>query len=84
MSTDTKPSRGLIGFLLLGPIVFATVAVLAMLFGAAAGWLGEFIFPQVFERLTALVFGEAIPGWQFGAMLGFVGGFLRASLPKHR
>ena len=84
MSTDTKSSRGSLATLLVIPIVFAIVGLLAMLSGAAAGWLGEFIFPQVFERLTALAFGEAIPGWQFGAMLGFVGGFLRASIPKRR
>ncbi|NNC53336.1 MAG: hypothetical protein HKO08_09895 [Erythrobacter sp.] len=81
-----ESSRGaaLFGIVLVGPILFAIVALIAMLFGAAAGWLGGIIFPQVFDRLTALIFGEAIPAWQLGAMLGFVGGFLRASIPNRK
>ena len=75
---------GLAGLVFLGPVIFAVVALIAMLFGAAAGWFGGLIFPEVFRRMTALIFGEAIPAWQFGAMLGFVAGFLRASLPKSR
>lgn len=73
-----------IGIALFGPVIFAVVALIAMLMGAAAGWVGGLIFPQVFERLTTLIFGEAIPAWQLGAMLGFVGGFLRASLPNRK
>ena len=80
----SRKGRAFLGFILLGPVVFAIVALLAMLMGAAAGWLGGLIFPQVFTRLTELVFGEAIPAWQLGAMLGFVAGFLRASLPNRR
>ncbi|QZD87291.1 hypothetical protein [Qipengyuania psychrotolerans] len=81
-----QASKGaaLIGFVLAGPILFAIVSLLAMLFGAAAGWLGGLIFPQVFSRLTGAIFGEAIPAWQFGAMLGFVAGFLRASIPNRK
>ena len=78
----SKKGTALVGFVLLGPILFALGGIIAMLFGAAAGWLGGMIFPQVFDRLTLLIFGEAIPAWQLGAMLGFVGGFLRASIPN--
>ena len=66
------------------PIIAAIGALIAMVLGAAAGWLGGLIFPQVFERLSTLLFGEAAPAWQIGAMFGFVAGFLRASLPKRR
>ena len=80
----SQAGKAFIGFVVLGPVLFAIVALLAMLFGAAAGWLGGLIFPQVFDRLTSLVFGDPIPAWQFGAMLGFVAGFLRASIPNRR
>ena len=83
MSNSNKGAV-VIGAVVLGPLLFAIGALIAMLFGAAAGWLGGLIFPQVFAKMTALVFGEAIPAWQFGAMLGFVAGFLRASLPKKK
>ena len=81
-----RASRGgtLIGLIVFGPVLVAFLSVLAMLFGAAAGWLAGWIFPQVFERLTTLVFGEPIPAWQLGAMLGFIATFLRASFPKNR
>ena len=73
-----------LGLVLAGPVIFAVVALLAMIFGAAAGWLGGLIFPQVFARLTDVIFGEPIPAWQFGAMLGFIAGFLRASIPNRK
>ena len=82
----SEASRGskFIGLVLFGPILVAILSVMAMLFGAAAGWLAGLIFPQVFERLTTLIFGEGIPAWQLGAMLGFLATFLRASFPKNR
>ena len=73
-----------VGLVLFGPVIIAVVSVLAMLFGAAAGWLAGLIFPQVFERLTTLIFGDAIPAWQLGAMLGFIATFLRTSFPNRR
>ena len=82
----SKPGRGskFIALILFGPIFVAALSVMAMLFGAAAGWLAGLIFPQVFERLTSLIFGDPIPAWQLGAMLGFIATFLRASFPKSR
>ena len=79
-----KNIKRYLGLLLVGPVVIAAVAVLALVFGAAAGWIGGVIFPNVFERLAKLVFGEAVPAWQLGAMLGFVAGFLRASIAPRR
>jgi len=77
-----KSIKAYLGLLFVGPIVIAGVAVLALIFGAAAGFIGGMIFPQVFERLSQLVFGEPVPAWQIGAMLGFVAAFLRASIAK--
>ena len=77
-------SSKFVGLVLFGPVIIAVVSVLAMLFGAAAGWLAGLIFPQVFERLTTLIFGEEIPAWQLGAMLGFIATFLRTSFPNRR
>ncbi len=83
MSRSSK-GAALAAVVIAGPLLFAIVALMAMLFGAAAGWLAGLIFPQVFDRLTALIFGDPIPAWQFGAMLGFIGGFLRASIPNRK
>ena len=83
MSQVSRSSK-FFGLVLLGPIVIAVISVMAMLFGAAAGWAAGLIFPQVFERLTALIFGDPIPAWQLGAMLGFIATFLRSSFPNRR
>ncbi|MBY6015553.1 hypothetical protein KUV75_11650 [Qipengyuania gaetbuli] len=82
--SEVNRGAGLVGLVLLGPVFIAIVSLVAMLFGAAAGWAGGLIFPQVFDRLTTLIFGEAIPAWQLGAMLGFLATFLRASFPKRK
>ncbi|MEN3971614.1 hypothetical protein WJS89_02920 [Sphingomicrobium sp. XHP0235] len=66
------------------PVVAAVGALIAMVLGAAAGWIGGLIFPQVFDRLSTLLFGEVAPAWQIGAMFGFIAGFLRASAPRRR
>ena len=55
----------------------ALSAVVLMAMGAIAGWLAGVIFPQVFDALATAIFDRAVPAWQIGAMLGFVGGFLR-------
>ena len=68
-----------LALLLVGPIFVAVVAVLSLFLGAVAGWVGDRIFPEVFANLSELVFGKEIPGWQIGAMLGFVAAFLRSS-----
>ncbi|WP_435418855.1 hypothetical protein WAB17_04675 [Parerythrobacter aurantius] len=67
-------------FLIAAPVVSAVYPLLTLLFGAVAGLIGGLIFPQVFDNLSQLVFGKAVPAWQIGAMLGFVGGFLRAAV----
>ncbi len=84
--TTSNPNKlvGLIALTVVGPFVFAVAAVIALLLGAAAGWAGGLIFPEVFANLAELVFDKPVPAWQIGAMLGFVAGFLRVSVPKRR
>ena len=62
---------------LLVPLVAALSALVLMVLGAAAGWLGGLVFPQVFENMSQMLFGKAVPAWQIGAMFGFIGGFFR-------
>ena len=81
---ETGRGSTFIGLVLFGPILVAILSVIAMVFGAAAGWAAGLIFPQVFERLTTLIFGDPIPAWHLGAMLGFIATFLRASFSKSR
>lgn len=72
------------GLLFVGPIMVAAIAILALVFGAAAGLVGGLIFPQVFVRLSDFAFGASVPPWQIGAMLGFVTAFLRAGIPTRK
>ena len=76
--------RGFLAIVVLAPVFIAVTALVALVAGAAAGWAGEAVFPEVFSRITGAVFGEPIPGWQFGAMLAFVGAFLRVSIPARK
>ena len=64
--------------------MFAIGALIAMVFGAAAGWAGGLIFPEVFVNFSALLWEEPVPAWQIGAMLGFIAGFLRVSQRPRR
>ena len=80
----TNKGGAVLGLVMLMPIIAAVGALIAMVMGAAAGWIGGLIFPQVFERMATMLFGEAAPAWQIGAMFGFIAGFLRASAPKRR
>jgi len=73
-----------LALLLVGPVVVAAIALLSLLFGAVAGWIGGLIFPQVFANLSDLVFGKEVPAWQIGAMLGFVAAFLRSSFRPNK
>ena len=70
-----------LGFLvaiLLAPLVAAVGALVLMVMGAAAGWLAGLVFPDVFDNMSDMLFGEAVPAWQIGAMFGFIGGFFRS------
>ena len=55
-------------------------SILGTVFGAFGGWFVGLLFDETLA-LVANVFGvPGTPPWQLGAMLGFVGGFLRTSV----
>ena len=68
-----------------GVVFVALVVVAAMLgtlFGAFAGWVVSWIFPEVIIRTLAR-FGVNTSGlqmWELGATLGFIGAFFKATL----
>ena len=70
-----------LGFLAVGTMAalawIALAAVILMVLGAVAGLVAGWVFPQVFDTMAMAAFGKSVPPWQIGAMLGFVGGFLR-------
>ena len=78
-SRDTRKIKGFFALVLLGPVLIAIGALVAMVLGAAAGWAGGLIFPAVFANMSALLWEDPVPAWQIGAMLGFLAGFLRIS-----
>ena len=69
---------GLLAATVLIPLVAAVGALILMVLGAAAGWLGGLVFPDVFINLSEMLFGKQVPAWQIGAMFGFIGGFFRS------
>lgn len=77
-NTAMEKLIGLLAAVVLVPLVAAVGAVILMLLGAAAGWLGGWVFPEVFANLSDMLFGKQVPAWQIGAMFGFIGGFFRS------
>lgn len=56
----------------------ALLIPLSTIFGALAGWLIGWLFPDMMRHLCALLHVTA--PYQAGALLGFVGGFFRSNL----
>lgn len=54
----------------LGPLV-------GILSGAFIGWVVGHFFPGTLDVVSTVLTGDALPHWQLGAALGFVGGFFR-------
>ena len=59
-------------------LIFAIAA--ATLGGAVSGWVVGYFFPGSLDLLSQKVFGQVLPHWQLGAILGFLGSFFRSSL----
>lgn len=58
------------------PLVGITVGITV---GAFAGWVVGQFFPGTVGLVgSAISGGAALPAWQVGAILGFVGGFFKA------
>lgn len=66
---------------LIALIVFAIAIFIAPLIGicvgAFIGWVAGLVFPGTIGLVGSAITGLAIPGWQVGAILGFVGGFFK-------
>lgn len=54
---------------------------LGTLMGSLSGWVVGHVWPNTF-RLWLKIAGWNVSPWQVGAMLGFVGGFIRPRLTK--
>jgi hypothetical protein len=61
-----------------GAILF--VAPIATLFGAVAGWIVGLFFGETILNVLALLGVHGVTIWQFGAFMGFVGGFLKTKV----
>ena len=53
---------------------------LGTLFGAAAGWIVGLFFGETILFVLAKLGSTGIAMWQFGAFMGFVGGFLKTKV----
>ena len=70
----------IIGVLVTGALLFAPL--LGVVWGATCGWVVGGVFPRTTETFIAMFFEGKVEPWQVGAMLGFVGSFFRAYVPK--
>jgi len=78
--THMKPLLIAVGILVL--IFFAPL--LGIVFGAFAGWVVGLFFPHTLDLVGQRIFGEAIPAWQLGAALGFVGAFFKSTTTRNK
>jgi len=75
-------TQALLAFLLVGVVIFLA-PLIGVVVGAFSGWVVGLFFPTTFNLfMTALGLGS-LSVWQFGAALGFVGGFFRATFTKN-
>ncbi len=66
--------------------VFIAMPFLSVLFGAFVGWAVGLLFEQTIMSTLART-GANIKGlemWELGAMLGFLGGFIRPHIPMRK
>lgn len=56
------------------------LVILGTLFGALAGWIVGLVFGDTILLIAAKLGIDGIAMWQFGAFLGFVGGFLKTKV----
>ena len=55
---------------------------LGTLFGAIAGWVVGIFFGDTILGILSQLGVHNVTMWQFGAFMGFVGGFLRTTVTK--
>lgn len=78
METLIKVFGGIV--LTIGGVFF--LIIFGTLFGGVAGWVIGMVFDQTIDALKVWASLEDVTDFQLGAMLGFVGGFFRASVSK--
>ena len=61
-------------------IVFFIAPALGLLLGAFSAWAAGIFFPETLDLVSTFILGEAIPHWQLGAGLGFVGSFFKTTV----
>lgn len=71
-----------LGATILAGVILVIAAVLGSIMGAFSGWIVGLLFPETFKLLNEILNVSAAP-WQIGTILGFVGGFFKATLTKN-
>lgn len=85
---EPKASAGVVaaGKLALSALFVVFVCLLGALGGAFAGWVVSWVVSWVFnDTMLAVMAAVGIHGialWQWGAFLGFSGGFIRSQVSK--
>lgn len=59
--------------------LLVVAAILGTTFGAIAGWIVGWVFDETMTKMLTTLGIEHIAMWELGAMLGFVGSFVRGS-----
>lgn len=65
-------------------LVLFIAPIIGPIFGAFAGFIVGGFFPETARDFLDAIGMEKLSMWQFGAMLGFVGGFFRSSTTVKR
>ena len=64
----------------IGITIFLLLVLLATLTGALTGWIVGWLFSETILGFLATLGIKGIAMWQFGAVLGFVGGFFKTNI----
>ena len=64
-------------------LVFGSIfvgVILGTLFGALAGWIVGLFFGETILGILAQLGVHGVTMWQFGAFMGFVGGYMKTKV----
>ena len=70
-------TKAFVAFILVVFMLFIII-IASTIMGGVAGWVVGGVFPEIMAHTKAW-FGVDVTNFQFGAMIGFVGSFLRNS-----
>ena len=84
MVDNDKTTAALAGFGLVFMSLFSIFffVILGTLLGAVAGWIVGLVFGETILAILAQIGIHGITMFQFGAFMGFVGGFLKTKVTK--